>query len=345
MVLTATAWLALAGGAISAPVFIENARARVEAGRMVVDVTADGPLDVSSARAKLTGRRLYLYLDDTRVRGRRSWGRGAEEIVAHRHRDHLSLEVPFPPHGGCEGPARVQAGAERGSLSVVIACPRAVAAAAVAPEFAKPAEGGTGKARGEVAIAPDLPAPASDLVALVNEPHPAYQGAHPTAAPSPGDELPSPAATAPAMSAGYGEESSRASWGWIVALIIGVAGAAVAWWRRGRRSSPDSDDLRDAGEDLLVDVAGKRLKVLESTPAGPGRTLILAEMDGRPTLLAAGESGVSFVATEARPPGPSVAKSPAADDRAAPALQQSFFEAAQLRHLAARFATAGKSSR
>ena len=90
---------------VANPIVISDVTASRENGRVVVEVAADAMVDPEAARAKISDGQIYLFLGDTRVKAdNRSWGEGAAQIRAHRHRHEVELVVPMGENSACQGP-------------------------------------------------------------------------------------------------------------------------------------------------------------------------------------------------------------------------------------------------
>jgi flagellar protein FliO/FliZ len=111
---------------------ISEVNAEREGGRVAITIKGDAMIDPEAASAKLGDGRLYLYVQDARVReANRSWengvGEDAEEIRAHRHRLKVELSIPLGD-GGCQGPVEFEKTPV--GLRALVACdgaPRATA--------------------------------------------------------------------------------------------------------------------------------------------------------------------------------------------------------------------------
>lgn len=218
-------------GLLATQITISEVSAEREGGRVAITIKGDAMIDPEAASATLGEGRLYLYVQDARVReANRSWdndvAEGADEIRAHRHRLKVELAIPLGD-GACQGPVefekspvglralvacdggpRPSAGRVKESAAVKPA-PRADAAArAASPAALSASEAAALKAKlaldpvpGEAAQK-DLPAQAAALETVA-----AKMAAKPAATPAP---VVAAKPTAPALAAGTAGEPKLA---------------------------------------------------------------------------------------------------------------------------------------
>jgi flagellar biogenesis protein FliO len=296
------------------PTTIAQVTAAREAGRLAVTVKGDATIDPEAARTRMVDGRLYLFVQDARVReANRAWpgpgGEEAEPIRAHRHRHEVELVVPLGG-SGCEGPVELQSAA--GGLQALITC---------SPTSPRPAP--QAKADRPSATAGDAPRAAAALkaaIALDAEPAaPARRPAHAATADQAPAQVPAPPATehhavasvaparpdtavpspAPSASASSSVSASAppsasssqsasspstaphaATGGVFFAGFVLIALAAAAFFLTRRRAK-----------------VGRLVKIIESTSLGPKRAIVVARIGESTMILGSSEAGITLLQT------------------------------------------------
>jgi len=331
--LTTVSLLSLAW--VATPITISEVAASREAGRLVIDISADAMVDPEVATAKVDDGRIFLYVGETRVKAdNRAWGEGTAQIRAHRHRHQIELVVPLED-AACQGPVEFVKAPT--GLRATIACDGAGAAGrssfggarvrAKAPVMAE------AKEQAKLAVALPAPEPEAETVgntkelrAVLGPPRgPALDEetaieAAPIAAPvKPGPPAlvavpvmdkpaPAPVAVAP------------------VPGVAAVPGLAVAAAPKTEEVAPRAAAPTGGGGGiylaalLLAALGGaayffarrraitpRYVKIIETASLGPKRSIVVAEIGGERIILGTSEAGITVLTPRSEPPAPSPA--------------------------------------
>lgn len=271
------------------PVFVRTVNADVHEGRYEMRIEGEAPLDPADVKGRIEGRRITLYVEGGRARSEnRAWGHGELHVRAFRHKERLELEGRLPASGCAGGVSVVAAG--QGGVIARVSCatgpgdvsatevppPRTEGVAAAPPPLAKTHDESLLQAVAlpppPVAEAPVLPAPERNppAKATVAEAVPAAAA---VASPSTGPKAPAAAAGAAPQASLWGAALKAL---FPILLLGGVAwvGLKVSRRRRG---------------------LGRHVRIMETTPLGPRRSLIVAKVGNETLLLGASEAGIALI--------------------------------------------------
>lgn len=281
------------------PVFLQDVVAGPAPHAYTLQIEGEAPLEASQVKGRVDGRRVTVDVFGARVRkDKRTFGQGDGAVRAYRHRDRVELEGRLPD-GDCEARVNIAAGPS-GRVLARVSCPGVSRVVSAPPVVSAPAE---------VKIAPEQEAlrQAVALAAPVPEESPqAMRAAPPSAAQK--DPAPSPATGAPAVPTATEAASSSAP----------APGGTNATAPRPEVSSTtqtlDAPSLWGSALGALLPVGvlgliaffglklarkrrgfGRHVHIVETTPLGPKRALIVVRVGNETLLLGASEAGISLI--------------------------------------------------
>lgn len=286
------------------PVLVTSANSRTESGKYIVEIRGETAIDPDQVSGRMNGGLLTMYVAGGKVRSdNRAWGQGSDRVKAHRHVGKIELEASLPS-GGCSGGVNIAAGAKgtvvasvncatlaagkkerdtKASVAVVAepVAPAQPADAPVVAAAAPPIANESDALLAAVALAPSAPAavtakPVRDVAVAAEAP--------PTIEPSPKPKDQTATVTKPAQ-----EPSQVSLWGAALKALLPVmvlGGLAVVGLRFAKKRKS----------------MGRHVKILETTPLGPKRALIVAKIGGETLLLGSSEAGIALI--QVRPTAP-----------------------------------------
>ena len=296
--------LALSAGS---PVILASAHGSEQSGKYVIELRGESAIGTDQVSGRINGGLLTMYVAGGKVRSdNRGWGQGSQRITAHRHVGKIELEVPLPGRA-CSGSVNIAAGGE-GVVLATVNCPTLTATAA--PEQATKAKTAQQpQSRLPLPKTQSVAAPTTATVPLVA---PSVQEGdallaavalvRPVPAPSVAPAVAKvavPAVPVTSVVAGAGNKPETVTKG---QNTIGDAAPAtqVSLWGAGLKALMPVLALGALGIFALRFAKkrrgmGRHVKILETTPLGPKRALIVAKIGGETLLLGSSEAGITLI--------------------------------------------------